>query len=169
MKKYKLPFAIEAQINSLFSFDKQIGDYVEVADNGRLNIIDTAGCLISPHYVIDEYDKLCKLFQKGKLEEIKGEEVIKLSPKKLALALSECSSEELLQVASMYEYGKNYSMLNVPEELRGKELLDFIKNLDSSVHGICESLSEAVENEYSSLCMKEQWQERFAEEREGLE
>ncbi len=166
MKKYELPFPIEAEVNGLFSFSKQVADHVLATDDGNLSIIDTSGCAIAPHYILDKYDEVYKLWKNEKLKEIPQ----KLSPRTLAENLRNCSAEELLQTVAMYEHLAEFPDDIIPEELHGKELYDFInQNLDSSIHGICDALSETIEEEYSSLCMRKQWDEKFTEEREERE
>lgn len=166
MKKYELPFPIETEGLGLLTFSKQVADYVLEGDDGSLNIIDTSGCAIAPHYILNDYDAVYKLWKDGELKEMPQ----KLSPRVLAENLRNCSAEELLQIVAMYEHLAEFPGERMPDELHGKELYDFInQNLDSSIHGICEALSEAIEDEYSSLCMRKQWDERFAEEKEERE
>jgi len=166
MKKYELPFPIETEGLGLLTFSKQVADHVLETDDGNLSVIDTSGCAIAPHYILNEYDEVYKLWKDGELKEIPQ----KLSPRELAKNLRNCSAEELLQTVAMYEHLAEFPDDTIPEELHGKELYDFIRqNLDESIHGICEELSDTIESEYSSLCMRTQWNEKFAEEREEWE
>ena len=166
MKKYKLPFPVETEGLGLLTFSKQVGDYVLEGDDGSLNIIDTAGCAIAPHYVLNQYDEVFKLWKSGELIEIPQ----KMLPGELAKHLRDCSAEELLQIVAMYERLAEFPDEIIPPELHGKELCDFINHsLDSSIRGICEELTDTIADEFATLCMKVHWEEKFAEEREERE